>query len=133
MQINERFVSVALLLPAQVLVLGGWRELKRGNLRVNNPRVNNLCEAVGQRNALLERVPPTSPHPPRRSARPLSPGVLTPYPLSPSRTETGVRTQFPKQFLSLQRQEPGTDFFTLIDACTRKKRGRGRGSGGGKG
>lgn len=61
MQINERFVSVALLLPAQVLVLGGWRELKRGNLRVNNPRVNNLCEAAGQRNALLERVPPPTP------------------------------------------------------------------------
>lgn len=28
MQINERLVSVALLLPAQVLVLGGWREQK---------------------------------------------------------------------------------------------------------
>lgn len=57
---------------------------------------------------------------------------MTPHPLLPSRTETGVSTQFPKQFLSLQRQEPGTDFFTLI-ACTRKIRGRGRGSGGGKG
>lgn len=47
----------------------------------------------------------------------------------PSRTETGVRTQFQKQLLSLRRQEPGTDFYTLI-ASTRKKRGkRGRGEG----
>lgn len=101
-------------------------------------RVNDLWEAEGQmigredvakgvsRDVLLGSVLPS------QSGRPLPAGVLTPHPLSPSWTETGVRTQFPKQFLSLQRQEPGTDFFTLI-ACTRQKRGRERGSGGGKG
>lgn len=106
--------------------------------RVNNPRVNDWCEAGGQRagrgdvargvprNALLGSVPASRP------ARPLPLGGLTPHPLSPSRAETGVRTQFPKGFLSLWRQEPGTDFLTLI-ACTRKERGRGGGSGGGKG